>query len=81
MTEPQVWTLIAVFGTAMFAMLGVVSGLFTRVLRAEIGGVHYRLDGMDRRLDGIDDRMDRFERHLSNLDRDVQALTRRVFPD
>ncbi|MFT4299416.1 MAG: hypothetical protein QM597_07275 [Aeromicrobium sp.] len=39
MSEPQVWTLIGVFGTAMFAMVTVVSGLFVRVLKAEISGL------------------------------------------
>lgn len=34
--EPQVWTLISVFSVALFGMLAVVSGLFTRLLRTEI---------------------------------------------
>jgi hypothetical protein len=39
MTEPQVWTLIGVFAAAIFGMITVVSTLFVRVIRSEIGGL------------------------------------------
>ncbi len=69
LTEPQVWTLIGVFATSTFAMMGLITSMFTHVVRAEIGGLrgemNARFDATDRRLDG--------------LDRDVQALTRRAF--
>ncbi|MCC7128627.1 MAG: hypothetical protein IT192_07415 [Microbacteriaceae bacterium] len=69
MTEPQVWTLIGVFAAAFFGMLTIVSTLFVRVVRAEIGGlrneINARFESVDRRFDG--------------LDRDVQALMRREF--
>ena len=45
MNEPQVWTLIGVFSALMFGMLGVVSSLFVRVLRSEIGGLESRIGG------------------------------------
>ncbi|HET8927238.1 MAG TPA: hypothetical protein VFN24_05345 [Microbacterium sp.] len=65
MTEPQVWTVIVVFSTLMFGMLTIVSTLFVRVLRSEIGSVRSEIIGIHRRID--------------NLDRDVQALMRHTF--
>lgn len=65
MTEPQVWTLIGVFAAVMFGMLTIVSTLFIRVVRAEIGGLRIEFR--------------RFEDKLDNLDRDVQALMRHTF--
>ncbi|WP_200914497.1 MULTISPECIES: hypothetical protein [unclassified Aeromicrobium] len=37
--EPQVWTLIGVFGTALFGMLTLMSTMFVRILRTEIGSL------------------------------------------
>lgn len=45
MTEPQVWTMIALFTTLMFGMLTVVSTLFVRVLRTEVGGLRAEMNG------------------------------------
>ncbi len=78
LTEPQVWTLIGVFATSTFAMIGIVTGTFTRVLRAEIGGLRSEIGGlraeMNARFETVDTKFD-------HLDRDIQALTRHVFPD
>ncbi|MFT4137153.1 hypothetical protein [Microbacterium sp.] len=68
MTEPQAWTLIGVFAAGLFGMLTIVSTLFVRILRAEIG----RLDGK------IDALSDKFDTKLDPLGRDVQALMRRT---
>ncbi|QKJ21302.1 hypothetical protein HQM25_16520 [Microbacterium hominis] len=65
MTEPQVWTLIAVFAAGMFGMITVVSTMFVRVVRAEIGRLDTKFDLVNARLD--------------NLDRDVQALVKHTF--
>jgi hypothetical protein len=69
MTEPQVWTLIGVFAAAVFGMITVVSTLFVRVIRSEIGGLRGE---MNARFEAVDRRFD-------HLDRDVQALTKHVF--
>lgn len=65
MTEPQAWVLIGVFTAGLFGTLTIVSTLFVRVLRAEIGRLEARFDKFDTKLDA--------------LDRDVQALMRRTF--
>ncbi|WP_417563934.1 hypothetical protein [Microbacterium sp.] len=39
MTEPQVWTLIGVFAAGLFGMLTLMSTMFVRVVRTEIGSV------------------------------------------
>lgn len=45
MNEPQVWTLIGVFAAGMFGMVTVVTTMFTRVLRTEIGGLRAEMTG------------------------------------
>ncbi|MGC3986506.1 MAG: hypothetical protein QM777_18245 [Pseudorhodoferax sp.] len=65
MTEPQVWTLIAVFTTLMLGTMTIISTMFVRVMRSELGRLEARFDSMDRRFD--------------NLDRDVQALVKHTF--
>ncbi|WP_200847221.1 hypothetical protein [Microbacterium sp. 18062] len=76
MTEPQVWTLIAVFATLMFGMLTVVSTLFVRVVRAEIGSVRSEIRGG---LDNVNTRIDNVNARIDSLDRDVQALVKHTF--
>jgi len=46
MTEPQVWTMIVVFGTLLAGGMATVSGLFIRVVRSEIGGVRAEISGL-----------------------------------
>ena len=85
MSEPQVWTLISVFSVALFGMLGIVSGLFTQVVRAEIGKVAIQVKAVDQRMDSlrneVNGRMDGLGTKFDAVDRDVQASARRVFPE
>jgi hypothetical protein len=78
MTEPQVWTLIGVFAAAIFGMITVVSTLFVRVIRSEIGGLRGEIGGLRGEIGGLRGEMNaRFEaidRRFDYLDRDVQAL-------
>ncbi|MFB7845222.1 hypothetical protein [Microbacterium sp. NPDC056052] len=69
MNDAQTWTMIGAFTALMFGMMTIVSTLFIRVLRAEIGGLRSEVNG---RLDAMNTRMD-------GLDRDVQALVKRTF--
>lgn len=78
MTEPQVWTLIGVFGAALFGMLTVMSTLFLRVIRVEIGSVRTEIGSVRTEIDGLRTEM---RVQIGHLDRDVQALTRRVLGD
>jgi len=78
LTEPQIWTLIAVFAASMFGMLRMVTKSFADLLRAEIGGVRSEIGGLRTEM------IAKFEAQnvkLDHLDRDVQALVRRVFPE
>lgn len=90
MTEPQTWTMIGAFIALMFGMLTVVSTLFIRVLRAEIGGlrsemvarfevVDARFASVDARFDAVDSRFEAVNARIDGLDRDVQALVKRTF--
>lgn len=80
MTEPQTWTVIVGFLTAIFAMLTIVTTSFNRTvrtevgalrteMRSEVGALRTEMASEFRRLDG----------RLDHLDRDVQALMRHVF--
>ncbi|MFT4051352.1 MAG: hypothetical protein QM677_03785 [Microbacterium sp.] len=69
MTEPQVWTLIAVFTTLMFGTMTIVSTMFVRVLRSEIGRLDGRLDSMERRMDALDRGVQALMRHTFGIDR------------
>lgn len=89
MTEPQSWTLIGVFGAGMFAMLGIVSTLFVRILRAEIGGLRGEFTGLRGEFTGLRAELTgditalraEMNAKFDLLDRDVSAIARRVFPD
>lgn len=50
MTEPQIWTMIGAVIALMFGMLTVVSTLFVRVLRAEIGGVETKIGAVETKI-------------------------------
>ncbi|HWV48963.1 MAG TPA: hypothetical protein VN035_05850 [Microbacterium sp.] len=69
MTEPQIWAMIGSFTALMLGMMTIVSTIFVRVLRTEIGSLriemNVRFDSVNTRIDGID--------------RDVQALVKRNF--
>ncbi|UNK70268.1 hypothetical protein [Microbacterium sp. H1-D42] len=67
--DAQIWTMIGAFCALMFGMLTVVSTLFVRVLRAEIGGMRTE---MNAHFDAVNTRID-------GIDRDVQALVKRTF--
>ena len=66
-TEPQVWTMIGLMGAVFFGTMTLISTMFTRVVRSEIGGLRGE---MNARFDDVNVRID-------NLDRDVQFLMNR----
>lgn len=61
MNEPQVWTLIGVFAAGLFGMLTLMSSMFLRVLKAEIGGLEARLTG---KIDALDRDVQAIARHV-----------------
>lgn len=77
MNEPQVWTLISVFSVAMFGMFGLVSGLFTQVVRAEIGKVAVQVKAVDQRVDSlrheVNARIDGLDQRMDSLRREVNG--------
>ncbi len=86
-TEPQVWVLIAVFATAIFTMIGIVSVSFTRSMTAAIGGLEAKVEGqligmrgeMTGLRETVDARFQTIDAKIDLLDRDIQALSKRVF--
>jgi len=91
MNDAQIWTMIGTFTALMFGMLTVVSTLFVRVVRAEIGGLRSEMNGqigglrneMNGQIGGLRNEMNaRFDAvnvRMDGLDRDVQALLKRTF--
>lgn len=70
MTEPQVWVLIGVFAASIFGMLTIMSTLFVRVLRSEIGGLRGEMHSIHERLDRLDHDINALMRHTFGIDRD-----------
>ncbi len=64
MNEPQVWTLIGVFAAGMFGMITIVSTMFVRVVRGEIGSLRAEIKGGD---------IAELRSEIRSLDRDVNA--------
>lgn len=73
MTDAQTWTLIVGVLTTFVAIIGLVSAVFIRVMRAEIGGLRAE---MRAEIGGLRSEM---VTRLDYLDRDVQALMKHVF--
>lgn len=76
MNEAQTWTMIGAFIALMFGMLTIVSTLFIRVLRAELGLLDVKIDRLETKFDT---RFDAVGTRLDGLDRDVQALVKHTF--
>lgn len=90
MNDAQIWTMIGAFTALMFGMLTVVSTLFVRVVRAEIGGLRSEMNGRFGEMNGrfgevngrfgeVNARFDAMNARMDGLDRDVQALVKRTF--
>lgn len=81
MTEPQIWTVIGVMSAAFFGMMAIVSTMFVRVLRSEIGAVRdvmvARFAVVDARFDAVESRFVSLEAKVDSLDRDVQGIIAR----
>lgn len=77
-TEPQVWTLIGVFATALFGVLTLMSTMFVRVLNAGFSEMDAKFAGLRAEMNA---KFDSVDAKLNHLDRDVQAIARRVFPE
>ena len=73
-TEPQIWTMIGLMAAVFFGTMTIISTMFTRVVRSEIGGLRGE---MNARFDAVDVRFDAVNGRIDNLDRDVQFLMNR----
>ncbi len=80
MNDAQIWTMIGCFTALMLGMLTVVSTLFIRVVRTEIGGLR---DEMNAQIGGLrgemNARFDTVNTRIDGLDRDMQAVVKRSF--
>lgn len=69
MSEPQVWVLIGVFATALFGMITLMSTMFIRIVRTEIGSVRTEIQGIHHRLDRLDADVNALMKHAFGIDR------------
>lgn len=80
MNDAQIWTMIGSFTTLMFGTLTVISTLFIRVVRSEIGGLRNEMNGQIGGLrNEMNARFDAMNTRIDGLDRDVQAIVKRTF--
>lgn len=87
MTEPQVWSTMGVFTALMFGTLTIVSTLFVRVIRSEVGGLRAEIGGIcgevTMQMKGLraelNARFDAMNVKIDGIDRDVQLLMNREF--
>lgn len=66
LTEPQVWTLIGVFSTVLFALFATTSGYLVRTLNAGF-------DRVDGQFDRVDAQFDRVDAQISGLRGEMNA--------
>lgn len=67
MNEPQVWTLIGVFAAALFGMLTLMSTMFLRVLRTEIGSVRTEIGSVRNEIGSVRNEMDSVRNEIGAL--------------
>ncbi len=91
MDDPQVWTLIGVFTTMMLGGMTLMTMQFSRVIRAEIGGLRGELHGeigglrgdLSGRLESLEGRLtgriDALEHKVDSLDKEVANLATRFW--
>lgn len=91
MDDPQVWTLIGVFTTMMLGGMTLMTMQFSRVIRAEIGGLRGELRGeigglrgdLSGRLESLEgrltDRIGALEHKVDSLDKEVANLATRFW--
>ena len=83
--EPQVWAMIGLMAAVFFGTMTLISTMFTRVARSEIGGLRGEMNAaigglrgeMNDRFDAVDVRFDAVNARIDGLDRDVQYLMQR----
>ena len=90
LNEPQIWTILGMLTAAFLGTLGIVSTLFTRVIRTEIGSVRGEIGGvrgeigglrseMNAKFEAVNARFDAVHGRIDALDRDVQVLVKHTF--
>lgn len=91
MDDPQVWTLIGVFTTMVLGGMTLMTMQFSRVIRAEIGGLRGELRGeigglrgdLSGRLESLEGRLtgriDALEHKVDSLDKEVANLATRFW--
>lgn len=80
MNDAQIWTMIGSFTALMLSMMTVVSTLFIRVVRAEIGGLRGEMNAQIGGLrNEMNARFDTVNTRIDGLDRDMQAVVKRSF--
>ena len=87
LNDPQVWTLIGIFTTVMLGGMSLMTSQFSRVIRAEVGGLRGEIGGLRGELTGrmeslegrLTGRIDALENKVDGLDKEVANLAARFW--
>ncbi|MFT4028770.1 MAG: hypothetical protein QM675_02750 [Protaetiibacter sp.] len=74
--DPQIWTVIGLFATAMLGGLTLTTTLLMRTMTSLADGLRGEMTGLRAEMNA---RFDTVETKIEHLDRDVAALTRKVW--
>lgn len=78
MNEPQVWTLIGVFGAALFGMIGLITQVMWRSINTQFTSLR---NEMMTEFASVHRETDSIRKDIEHLERDVQAITKRLLSD
>ena len=82
MTEPQVWTMIGVMAVVFFGTMTLISTMFTRVVRSEIGGLrgemNAQFNAVDARFNAVDARFDTVDVRFEAVNARFDAMSDRI---
>ncbi|MDR6866921.1 septal ring factor EnvC (AmiA/AmiB activator) [Microbacterium resistens] len=76
--EPQIWTLIGVFGAALFGMLTLMSTMFIRIVRTEIGSVRNEIGSVHTVIGSVRNEMGSLRHEMESIRHEVTGIHRRI---
>lgn len=73
MTEPQVWTLMGIFGTALLGMMTLLSQFLWRGISSKFDSIDARFDAVDARFDAVDAKFDAIDQRFIDMERQMET--------
>ncbi len=76
MNEPQVWTIIGIFGGTIVGLVTLIATLFTSTMKAGFERLDTKFTA---RFEIVDMRLDRLETKVDNLDKGIDGITKKIY--